>query len=126
MQSSIEDAAELSVARGCGFGALAIATCMVGLSAEMPLAFQCGGILVLVMTLVLVLRGLAAPRMSYKRTEVWLMLEPDARPKATVAQQLIGRALREVYLRYALRSAAMAAVLLVGSVIMRLIGKPLT
>jgi hypothetical protein len=125
MQSSIEDAAEVSVARGCGFAALAIATCMVGLSAEMPLAFQCGGMLVLLMMLILVLRGMAAPHVSYKRTEVWLMLEPAARPQATVAQQVIGRALREVYLRYALRSAAMAATLLVGSLLMRLAGKPL-
>jgi hypothetical protein len=125
LNSTVEDAAELSVARGCGFGALAIATCMVGLSAEMPLAFQCGGMLVLLMTLVLVLRGMAAPHISYKRTEVWLMLEPAARPQATVAQQVIGRVLREVYLRYALRSAAMAATLLVVSLFMRLVGKPL-
>lgn len=121
MLSTIEQAAEVSVARGCGFAALGIVTLMVGLSDQMYLACKAGGILTLGACLILIIRGLTAPNTPYKRTEVWVMMEPAERPQAAVAQQLIGSVLREVYLRFALRTGVLAAALLAISLVITLL-----
>jgi hypothetical protein len=47
MIQTIEELAEISIARGCGFAALAIATLTVGLSWDMVLAAKTGGLLAL-------------------------------------------------------------------------------
>lgn len=118
----IENLAEISVGRGCGFAAIGIATFMVGMSAQLALAFKAGGIAMLIMCFVLVLKAWRAETSPYKRTEVWVMLAKDDRPQAAVAQKLIGKTLRRVYLRYALRTGALAATLLTGSIILAVTG----
>lgn len=123
MFKTIDDAAELSVARGCGFGALGIVTFMVALSDQMPLALKSGGILTLGMCLILIARGCTAKSTPYKRTEVWLMLAAGDRPQAPVAQKLIGNALHRVYLRYALQSGVLACAMLIGSVVLKMFGR---
>lgn len=112
MIATIERLAEISVARGCGFAALGILTTMTGLSGEPASAFKAGGILMLIACAVLLLKGLNARNRPYKRTEVWIMLPKPERPKADVAQQLIGNALRGVYLSFAKRAALLSIGLL--------------
>ncbi|MGH6814860.1 MAG: hypothetical protein ACREC6_04085 [Hyphomicrobiaceae bacterium] len=114
---TIERLAKFSVARGCGFALLAISTLMVGLSGEFALALRTGGTLCLMMCFVLMLFGWRAPQRPYKRTEVWLLLKPAERPDAAVAQRIVGNVLREVYLNFALRSACLAAGMLVMAVL---------
>lgn len=125
MHHKIEELAELSVARGCGFAALGIATFMVALSGEMSLALKAGGILVLVACLVLIARAIQARQHPYKRTEVWLMLKPGDRPQPSAAQEIIGSILRDVYLRYASLSAGVSAAMLSGSVLLAALRMPL-
>lgn len=112
----IEELAHASVARGCGFGMLAIATFMIGLSAEFALALRAGGYSCLMMCLILTAMGWRADSVPYKRTELWLMLEPSERPKAASAQSIISAARREAFLEHALRTAWLAAALLVMAV----------
>ncbi len=121
MAARIEAKAELSVGRACGFGGIAIATFMVATMTEPPLSFLTGGVLTLLACFILILKANLAPHVPYKRTEVWLLLDKADRPRATVAQQLIGRVLREVYLRFALYAASLALALLVASVVFRLL-----
>jgi hypothetical protein len=116
----LEELAWVSVARGCGFAALAIFTFMVGLSGNMPMAFKAGGILTLITSLILLVKGLHAPQRFYKHTEVWLMLEPSDRPHAAIAQTLIGQALRRTYLTFALHTALLACGFFVASLILAL------
>ena len=118
MLEAIENAAEVSVARGCGFAALGIITLMVGLSDQAYLACKAGGILTLGACLILAIRGLTAKSTPYKRTEVWIMLNEAERPKAAVAQQLIGNTLHDVYLRFALRAASLAGAMLAASLLL--------
>lgn len=120
MRDAIQAAAEVSVARGCGFAALAIVTLMVGLSDQMYLACKAGGILALGACGILGVRGYSAPSFSYKRTEVWLMLAEKDRPPAAIAQMLIGGTLREVYLRFAVHAAIVAACLFGFSLLLQL------
>lgn len=119
MADIIQAKAQLSVGRGCGFGGIAIITLMVGTMADPAQSFTIGGILTLLACFVLVLKASLAPRTPYKRTEVWLLLDKTDRPQPTVAQQVIGSVLREVYLRFALHAAELALALLVASVALR-------
>lgn len=113
MLDRIEAAAERSVGRACGFAALGVGCMMVGLSGEaLRLALDVGGFFMLLASLVLVIKAWTAPFQPYKRTEVWHMLGVDDRPQAAVAQKVIGGVLREVYLRFAMRTALLTAGLL--------------
>ena len=49
----------------------------------------------------LVVKADHAVARPYQRTELWLLLSPEERPRAEFAQQLIGRCLSEVYQRFA-------------------------
>jgi hypothetical protein len=99
--SDVERAAEQSVARGVGFGALAIALVVAGLGGYPQLALRSGAVLALLMWAILRLKALRAPRRPYKRTEVWLLLDPRPAWPEEVAQRLIGEALRRTLDRYA-------------------------
>ena len=117
MLDRIERAAHLSVARGCGFAALAILTFFVGLSFDLRMAFKSAGILALLTSAVLLLKAQVARSRPYKRTELWVMLNPAERPQAAIAQQVIGTVLRETYLYFALHAAVVAALMLAGAMI---------
>lgn len=98
----IEELASFSVARGCGFAMLAIATTMIGLSFDAPQSLKTGAVLSLVTSLVLILKAMRAPLKPYNSTELWLLLQPAERPPEGIAQLVLSRALREAYFRFAL------------------------
>lgn len=120
MLQTIEDLAAFSVARGCGFAALGIFTFMVGMMSEPRLALATGGILTLITALVLFARAAHALQRPFKRTELWILLKPAERPRPDIAQQIIGNALRDAYLRFAMQSAWLSVALLNASLIVRL------
>lgn len=117
----LQQAAEISVARGCGFAALAIFTFMVGFAGNIRVSLAVGGCMALLAAFVLMIKALKAEHTSYKRTEVWIMLDPEDRPLPEVAQKLIGTTLREVYLRFSLRAAQLSLGLLAASLLVRLL-----
>ena len=71
-----------TVLRACGFASLAIFCVMIGMSFQPRLAFQAGGILTMLMTLILILKAYEARTKDYRRTEMWLYLEKEQRPPA--------------------------------------------
>lgn len=105
----IDRLAQASVGRGFGFAMLAIITFMVGLSSDLLVALRAGGYLCLVVCLVMMWMALRASVKPYKRTELWLMLDPADRPQPAVAQLVISAARREALLVFALRSAWLSA-----------------
>lgn len=118
MPGAIEAKAELSVARACGFACLGIGTFMVGMMGEPKLAFKLGGQLTLLTCFILILKANLAARKPYKHTEVWLMLDQAERPRPEIAQTVISRALRFVFLRFALYSAALSVAMLTASLLL--------
>lgn len=118
----IEASAQISVARGSGFGLLAIFCVMIGLSGTPVVALETGGVLNLLACFILIAKAEFAPGKPYKQTEVWLMLDDRSRPPAAVAQQIISTALRSVYRQFALYFAKGAAVCLGVSVFLSLLG----
>src|SRR5215218_6492136 len=118
----IEQAAVESVARGVGFGALAIGLVMAGLAGYPLLALKAGAALTLLMWAILRLKALRALRYPYKRTEVWLLLEPRPDWPAEVAQRLIGGALQRTLERFARPVLAVAVALWCASLALPALG----
>ena len=119
---AIEAAAFTSIGRACGFAGLGILCVMLGLSFEPVTATRAGGVLGLSLALVLAVFGLRAPSRSYEHTELWLILPKEARPPSTIAQRVIGQALRDTYFWFAERITIGALGLLGVSLILKLIG----
>lgn len=116
----IERLAELSILRGLGFAALAIATVMVGLSFEAALCFQSGAILAVLTAVVLAFRAWEAPTRNVKDTEVYLMLDGDFGMPPDRAQAHVGALLRRLYGRFARIVAGFAVFFWMVSLVARL------
>ncbi len=118
----IEEAADLSVRRAVGFGALAILLTMAGLSADPLLALRSGAVLTLVMWAVLMVKAYRAPLRPYKRTELWLLLEPPPDLPAEQAQRIVAEVLQATFRRYAEASFVCAVALWLASLLARFSG----
>src|SRR6185369_4685530 len=97
----MREVAFATVLRACGFGALAIFCVMIGLSFEPRAAFQAGGTLTIMMTLVLMFKAREARTKPYRHTEMWLYLPKEHRPPDDYAQVASATVLRETYLTFA-------------------------
>jgi hypothetical protein len=118
----IQVAAEISIGRAVGFGALAIATLVLGLIFDPALALKTGGGLTLLMAAIIQLKAERARSQPYRSTEVWLILDkrlglPDAH-----AQRIVSAVLRSVYGRYAQASLAVAVALWLLGLAFQLVG----
>ncbi len=122
MLQTIEEKAELSVGRACGFAALAIFTLMIGFAWHPAVSFQTGGILTLLACSILLLKGYNAPSRPYKMTELWGLLPKEHKPTPDVAQQLIGNILRQVYFRFAQHAALLSASMLLAALALSMSG----
>jgi hypothetical protein len=111
-----------SVLRACSFGALAIFCVMVGMSFEPRAAFQAGGTLTMLMTVILMYKAREARSKSYRRTELWLYLPKDQRPPEPYAQMVVATALRETYLTFARWTAGIAIVMWALALLASIIG----
>jgi hypothetical protein len=118
----IQAMAELSVSRACGFAGLAMFTFMIGLSGDPYAALKLGGIIALLTCAVLLLKARNALSRPYKHTELWIMLKPDERPHADIAQQVVGNILQEVYVRFAQHTALLAALMFACAIGVKLAG----
>jgi hypothetical protein len=110
------------VLRACAFGSLAIFCVMIGLSFLPRAAFQAGGFLSLIMTLVLIVKAYEARTKDHRRMEMWLYLRKEVRPPQAHAQQTISAVMRETYLTFARWSALIAVVMWTMALLISLLG----
>jgi hypothetical protein len=111
-----------TVLRACGFGFLAIFCVMIGLSFQPRAAFQAGGFLSLLMTLVLIVKAREARTRDHRRTEMWLYLPEERRPPAAHAQQTIAAVMRSIYFQCARWTAIVSIVMWTGALTSALAG----
>lgn len=100
-----------TVVRACAFASLAIFCVMIGLSFLPRAAFQAGGFLSILMTLVLVLKAREARTKDYRRTEMWLYLPRESRPPQALAQKMVSTLMHEIYLQFACWTAIISIVM---------------
>jgi hypothetical protein len=118
MREHVRRYAFLSVARGCGFGALTIVTAMAGSAFDLAIALKVCGFGFLLMCFVLIIKAARADQVPMKRTEVWIMMEPAERPPEKLAAVWIAAARREALYRFAHASAVIASLSLGGAVLL--------
>jgi len=111
-----------TVLRACGFASLAIFCVMIGLSFLPRSAFQAGGFLSMVMTLVLVLKAWEARTKDHRRMEMWLYLPKERRPPQTHAQRTISVVMRETYLTFARWSALISIIMWAAALLFSVLG----
>ncbi len=104
----IRQAAQTSILRALGFTALGIGTFMAGLSFEPALCFGAGATLTGITAAVLWWKGAQAPTRSYRKTEVWILLDRKLGLPPERAQEAVGGLLRELYYHYALWVSGLA------------------
>ncbi|MDP1582269.1 MAG: hypothetical protein Q8M18_02455 [Bradyrhizobium sp.] len=111
-----------TVLRACAFASLAIFCIMIGLSFLPRSAFQAGGFLTIVMTLVLVLKAHEARTKNHRHTELWLYLPKESRPPQAVAQKVVSTIMRETYLVFARWTAMISIVMWTIALFFSIIG----
>ena len=111
------------VLRACAFGSLAIFCVMIGFSFQPQLAFQTGGTLTMLMTVVLVFKAFEARTKDYRRTEMWLYLPKDSRPPETQAQWASATVMRDTYLTFAKWTSLIAIAMWVMALFFSLMGR---
>ena len=111
-----------TVLRACAFASLAIFCVMVGMSFQPRLAFQAGGFLTILMSVILIIKAYEARTKPYRRTEMWLYLPKDLRPPEAYAQWASATVLRETYLTFARWTAAIAIGMWVIALAFSLVG----
>lgn len=90
------------------FAALAIWVVMVGLIYDPPLSVKSGAIAFTLVCLILIQKAWRAPRLPYRRTELWYMLDREHGLPESRAQTVISQILQETYMRYAVYAAVFA------------------
>jgi hypothetical protein len=118
----LEALAVLSVRRACGFGALAIATLMLGLAWTPAVAFGTGAVCCLLMALILYWKSDQALRLDHRKTELWIMLAESHRPPHEVAAVVVPRILHSTYLNHCRLALTLAIGLVLPAVILQLLG----
>ncbi len=114
MEEIIRRLAHISVLRGCGFGTLTILTGMMGVAFDLSLVLKTGGIGMLLMAFILILKAARVYQTPLRTTEVWIMLDERDRPPVALARGMIAEARRDVMLLYAYFSAIVSAALLIS------------
>ncbi|MEX0345813.1 MAG: hypothetical protein AB3N20_12885 [Rhizobiaceae bacterium] len=118
----VRNVAFFCVGRAVFFGSLAICVIMLSFSFHPVMSFRAGAILALLMTAILLWFAFTAAKRPPKRTEVWIHLDEQTRPKNDHAKRAFGGVMREVYGHYA-RSAFIASIgFFALSVILQLFG----
>ena len=112
-----------TVLRACGFGSFAIFCVMIGLSFEPRAAFQAGGFLTTLMTLILIFKAREALTKNYRKTEMWLYLPEDVRPPEASAQWASSTVLRETYLTFALWTSVVSITMWLLALAFALLGR---
>jgi hypothetical protein len=110
MHDLIRRLADLSIARGCGFAALAVLCVMASLAGNSASVFRAGGTGTLLTAIALILKARYASVETFKRTEVWIMLDKNERPPEPVAALWITEARRVALLTWANRMAWASAI----------------
>lgn len=118
--NEIEQAAQLSIGRACGFAGLGIALAVVALSFEPLLAAKTGAVLSMGLTLTLLVLAHRARNTPYQTTEVWLLIDEDSRPPARHARRIINEARRFAMLWFARWTAAVSALFASSAILLAL------
>jgi hypothetical protein len=111
-----------TVGRAVFFGSLAVSLIMLTFLFDMVLFFRSGAIMAFAMAAILLWFAQTAERRPPKRTETWLLLDNDRRPRNEPAIRAFCLLMREVYAHYAKNVFGVGAGLFILSLLFELLG----
>ena len=114
--------AMFTVGRAVFFGSLAVSLIMLSFLFDMVLFFRSGAIMAFGMAAILLWYAQTAGQRPPKRTETWLLLDNDLRPKNEHAVRAFSQLMREVYAHYAKHVFGVGASLFIASLVLELLG----
>jgi hypothetical protein len=117
----IRACARHSIGRGFLFGLLAILTAVAGMIGWPVSAMRLGALSSMLMAAIMILRATRAPRLPYRRTETWILLDRRHGLPEQAAQTTISGIIAETYWRFADLAAAMALGLWIGRFVFALL-----
>lgn len=112
----VREIAFMCVGRAVFFGSIAIGCIMIGSAYDPVMAFRFGAITTMLMAGMLTWKALAAPSQKPKRTEVWLYLDEQQRPRNEHAERAFADVLRETYILFAKAAFGVACLFFMVSV----------
>lgn len=119
---NLRRAAFISIGRACGFAGLAIFCVMIGTSSNLLFAFRAGGIGMVLLTIILLIRARGALYQNHRDTEMWLILEDHQRPPEAYARWAATTVLRDAYLWFAQYAAGLSILLWVCALLISWFG----
>ena len=118
----IHKAAMFAVGRAVFFGGFAISVVMLAFSFDFLLALRAAALLTLAMAVILLWFAQTAHQREPEKSEVWILLSADERPRSEWARKMFVQIMHDVYLYYAVRAFIFAACFLVLAVLLALSG----
>ncbi len=116
----IHKVAMFCIGRAVMFGAFAIGLVMLSFSFDLVLAFSAGALMTLIMSELLILKAYALARQNPRKTEVWMHLNPNARPVGRSGAKVFIAILKDIYLRFAVLSLQVGCGFFAFSMLLRM------
>lgn len=110
------------VGRAVFFGSLAIGCIMLSFAFHPVMSFRAGAIMALMMAGILLWFAMTAHRRPPRRTEVWIHLDEETRPRNDHARRAFGLVMREVYGFYASAALKVSVGFFVASLVLQVLG----
>jgi len=114
--------AMLAIGRAVFFGGFAISMVMLSFAYDYSMSLRAGAVMTLGMSAILLWFGQTAFSRKPERSEVWLLLKDDARPKCEASRKVFHQAMQETYYFFSYRACAISIVMLSASLFMTLLG----
>ncbi len=108
----IRAAAHFCIGRAVGFAGLAISVIMISCSFDFTISLKMGLALTLAMTSVLFWHYQTAHTKKPERSEVWITLPVEYRPKNEASRDVFRRVMAETYLFYTVRAFSFSLLML--------------
>lgn len=118
----VRQTAMFCVGRAVLFGCLAVGCVMFSFAFDGILLFRSGGILMIVMALILIWYALTAHHRQPKRSETWILLSEENRPRNEHAVRAFHQVQKEVYGYFAYYAVVAGLALITISVLIDLLG----
>jgi hypothetical protein len=110
------------VGRAVMFGGLAISLVMLSYAFDPATALQAGGMGGLIMSAILLWYAQTASRRPPKKTETFLLLPKEVRPRDESAIRVFGTVMTDTYLFFAVRAFGLSVVMILAGLLLGWLG----
>lgn len=116
------EVAMFAIGRAVFFGGFAISMIMLAFAFDFSVSLRAGAIMTLILSAVLLWFGQTAFARKPEKSEVWILLAEDDRPRSDAARRVFLQVMQETYYFFSLRAFAIAMVFLAAYLVLAALG----